>query len=107
MVLAVHDKATVWTGAAVPVPVRLAVLGELEAVLAKEAVAEATPLAPGAKVTVKDTGWLVVTVTGNERPLTENSEAFVPPKLTEDTDTLAPVAVSGDCHLSRLRHSRR
>jgi hypothetical protein len=43
---------------------------------------------------VKDTGWLGVTVTGNERPLTENSEALVPPTLTEDTDTLAPVAVS-------------
>jgi hypothetical protein len=74
--------------------VRVAALGELDAVLAKEAVAEAAPLAPGAKVTVNDTGWLVVTVTGNERPLTENSEALVPPKLTEDTDTLAPVAVS-------------
>ena len=77
-----------------PVPVRVAALGELDALLAKEAVAEAAPLAPGAKVTVKDTGWLGVTVTGNERPLTENSEALVPPTLTEDTDTLAPVAVS-------------
>jgi hypothetical protein len=74
--------------------VRVAALGELDALLAKEAVAEAAPLAPGVKVTVKDTGWLVVTVTGNERPLTENSEALVPPTLTEDTDTLAPVAVS-------------
>ena len=73
---------------------RVAALGELDALLAKEAVAEAAPLAPGVKVTVKDTGWLVVTVTGNERPLTENSEALVPPTLTEDTDTLAPVAVS-------------
>ena len=73
---------------------RVAALGELDALLAKEAVAEAAPLAPGVKVTVKDTGWLGVTVTGNERPLTENSEALVPPTLTEDTDTLAPVAVS-------------
>jgi hypothetical protein len=73
--------------------VRVAVLGELEAVLSKEAVAEAAPLALGAKVTLKDTGWLVVTITGNERPLTENSDALVPPKLTEDTDTLAPAAV--------------
>jgi hypothetical protein len=76
------------------VPVRVAALGVLDAVLAKEAVAEAAPLAPGAKVTVKDTGWLGVTVTGNESPLTENLEALVPPKLTENTDTLAPVAVS-------------
>lgn len=73
---------------------RVAAVGELDALLAKEAVAEAPPLAPGVKVTVKDTGWLVVTVTGKERPLTENSEALVPPTLTEDTDTLAPVAVS-------------
>jgi hypothetical protein len=35
-----------------------------------------------------------VTVTGKERPLTENSEGFVPLKLTEETDTFAPLAVS-------------
>ena len=93
-VLAVHDKLTVWTGGAMPVPVRVAALGEPEPLLANEAVADAAPVAPGVNVTVKNTGWLVVTVTGNERPLTENSEGFVPPKLTEETDTLAPVALS-------------
>jgi hypothetical protein len=36
----------------------------------------------------------VVTVTGNERPLIENSEGLMPLKLTEETDTLAPVALS-------------
>jgi hypothetical protein len=93
-VLAFHDKLTLWTGAAVPVPVRLAALDEVEPLLANEAVADARPVAPGVNVTVKDTGWLVVTVTGNERPLIENSEGFVPLKLTEETDTLAPVALS-------------
>jgi hypothetical protein len=92
--LAVHDKLTLWTGAAAPVPVRVAALGELEALLANEAVAEAVPVAPGVKFTVKGTGWLVVTVTGNERPLTENSEGLMPLKLTEETETLAPVTVS-------------
>jgi hypothetical protein len=76
------------------VPVSAAALGELDAVLANDADADAAPVAPGVNVTVKLTGWLVVTVTGNERPLIENSDGLVPPKLTEVTDTLAPVAVS-------------
>jgi hypothetical protein len=94
VVLAVHDKLTVWTGAGVPVPVREPALGEFEALLANEADAEAVPLAPGVKVTVKVTGWLGVTVTGKERPLTENSEGLVPFNPTEETDTLAPLALS-------------
>jgi hypothetical protein len=75
------------------VPVRVATVGELEALLANEAAAEAAPVAPGVNVTVKDTGWLVVTVTGNERPLIENSAGFVPPKVSEETTTFTPVAV--------------
>lgn len=94
VLLPVQDKLTVWTGAAVPVPVRVAALGELEPLLTNEAVADAAPVVPGVNVTVNDTGWLVVTVTGNERPLMENSEGFVPLKPTEETDTLAPVALS-------------
>jgi hypothetical protein len=76
------------------VPVSAAALGELDAVLTNDADADAAPVAPGVNVTVKLTGWLVVTVTGNERPPIENSDGLVPPKLTEVTDTLAPVAVS-------------
>src|SRR5271169_1574389 len=94
VVLAFQDKLTLCTGAAVPVPVSDAVLGELEALLANETVAEAAPVAPGVKFTVKDTGWLVVTVTGKDKPVTENSEAFGPLKMTEETDMLAPLAVS-------------
>ena len=91
--LAVHDKSTVWTGGLTPVPVKVAAFGELEASMANRAIAEAAPVAPGANVTVKDTLWVVVTVTGNERPLIENSVGFVPPKLTEETTTFTPVAV--------------
>jgi len=45
-------------------------------------------------LTVKLTGWLVDTVTGNESPVMANSVGFVPPRPTEDTTTLAPVAFS-------------
>ena len=74
-------------------PVKVAAFVELEALLVNRAVADAPPVAPGVNVTVKSTGWLVVTVTGNERPLMENSVGFVPPKLTEETTTFPPVAV--------------
>ena len=74
-------------------PVRVAVIGEFEALLLNVAEAEAAPLAPGVNVTVKLIGWLVVTVSGNESPLMENSERLVPVRPTEETDTLAPVAV--------------
>jgi len=93
LVLATHVNWTEYTGAAVPVPVRVATAGELEALLANDAVAEAAPVAVGVNVTVNDSGWLVVTVTGNERPLIENSDGFVPPMVTEETVTLAPLAV--------------
>ena len=79
--------------AAVPVPVRLVRLGVFDALLANEAVADAAPEAPGVNVTVNFTGVLVVTVTGKVTPLMANSPGFVPPKLTEDTVTLAPLAV--------------
>ena len=94
LLLAFHARLTLCTGAAAPVPLNVAALGELVALLLNDAVAEAVPVAPGLNVTVNVMGWLVVTVTGNESPLTENSDGLVPPRLTEDTDTLAPVAVS-------------
>lgn len=94
VVLAVHDRLTLWMGAAVPVPDRLEVVGVLAAVLANEAVAVATPVAPGVKVTVNVTGCVVDTVTGNVIPLIENSDGLLPLKLTEVTDMLAPVALS-------------
>jgi hypothetical protein len=75
----------------VPVTVAPAVVSE--ALLVNDAIAEAPPLARGVNVTVKVTDWLVLTVSGNETPLIENSAGFVPPMLTEDTTTLAPVAL--------------
>jgi hypothetical protein len=92
--LAVHVRLTEWTGAAVPVPERLAVFGVFAALLVNEAVAEAAPVEPGANFTVNVTGVVVVTVTGNVRPVIENSEGLAPLRLTALTDTLAPVAVS-------------
>jgi|ERR1017187_469374 hypothetical protein len=91
--LEVHDRSTVWTGWLTPVPVKVATFVELEALLVNKAVADAPPVAPGVNVTVKGTGWLVVTVAGNEMPLIENSLGFVPPKLAEETTTFPPVAV--------------
>ena len=55
VVLAVHERLTLWIGAAVPLPDRLAEVGVLTAELANEAVAEAAPVAPGVKFTVKVT----------------------------------------------------
>jgi hypothetical protein len=78
---------------ATPVPVRFDTDGELLALLAKEAVAVAAPLAVGENFTVKFTGVAVVTVTGNVRPVTVNSDALVPPMVTDATVTLPPVAV--------------
>lgn len=66
-------------------------MGEFDALLTKDAVIEARPLVCGVKATVKFTLCPAAIVTGNERPLMENSE---PPRLTEDTVTLDPVAES-------------
>jgi hypothetical protein len=93
VVLAVQVSFTLCTGAAAPVPVRLATAGEFEALLANDAVADADPVAPGVNFTVKFTGVPGATVTGNDSPVTENSEGFVPPSVTDDTLTLPPDAV--------------
>jgi hypothetical protein len=93
VVLGVQVSSTVCTGAGVPVPVKLETDGELLALLAKDAVAVAAPVAPGVNVTVKLTGVLVVIVTGNDSPDTENSDELVPPIVADDTITLVPLAV--------------
>jgi hypothetical protein len=88
-VLALHDRLTAWTGAAIPVPVRVADVGEFDALLLNEAPTEARPLVWGVNVTEKFALCPAGIVTG--RPLTTNSEL---PTLTEETVTLAPAAVS-------------
>ena len=92
--LAVHDRLTECEATAVPVPVRLVEEGEFVALLVKVAVAEAEPAAVGVNVTVKFTLLPDAIVTGNVRPVTVNSEPFVPPILTPVTCTLPPEAVS-------------
>ena len=89
--LAVHERLTEWTGAATPVPVIVTAVGEFDALLSKEAATEARPLVCGVNVTVKFALCPADIVTGNEIPLMANSEL---PTLTEDTVTLALVALS-------------
>jgi hypothetical protein len=86
-VLAAHERLTMWTGAATPVPVTVAGVDEFEALLVNDALTEATPLAWGANVTVKFALCPAGMVTG--KPLITNSAL---PTLTEETVTLAPAA---------------
>jgi len=88
---AFHERLTSWTGAAIPVPVRVAIVGEFAVLLTKEALTDAAPLVCGVNVTVKVALWLAGIVTGKVSPLTTNSE---PPTFTDDTTTLAPVALN-------------
>lgn len=76
-----------------PVPVNEDEVGEFEALLVNDALAEAAPVPVGVNVTVNDTGVPTLTVTGNVKPVIANSAAFVPLKLTDETVTLALLAV--------------
>jgi hypothetical protein len=71
--------------------VRVAAAGEFVALLANDALVDATPLDCGVKVTVKPALCPEGIVTGNVRPLMANSEL---PTVTPVTVTLAPVALS-------------
>jgi hypothetical protein len=73
------------------VPVRVAEDGEFEALLANETLTEAKPLVWGVNVTVKFTLCPAGMVTGNDRPVTANSEL---PTLTDETVTPVPMALS-------------
>ena len=85
--LAVQDKETL---CCIPSPVSDAD-EEVEALLAKESMAEAVPDVCGAKTTVIGTLCPAAMVSGKATPLTENSGLLT---LAEDTVTLAPVALS-------------
>jgi hypothetical protein len=90
-VLAVQERSTPCGGGGVPLPVRDWSAGEFEELPAKEALAEAVPLAWGAKITVNDAFCPAARVNGNESPLRTNSEVLgVPEKMV----TLEPVALS-------------
>jgi len=90
-VLAVQFSRTLCTGAGVPVPPKESTVGEFEALLTNEAVPEAAPVACGVNVTVNGKLLPAVMVVGKEMPLRVNSELL---RLTEETVTLAPVALS-------------
>jgi hypothetical protein len=63
----------------------------LEALLAKEALAEAVPLACGLKVMVNDELFPTARLKGNEMPLRVNSEVL---GVAEATVTAEPVALN-------------
>jgi hypothetical protein len=89
-VLAFHVRSTLCGGGTVPVPVKLST-GELAALLTKEALSEAVPLAWGVKVTVTGALCPAAMLNGKESPLKTNSEV---PVLAEEMVTLEPVALS-------------
>jgi len=73
-----------------PLPVRDASTGELEALPAKEALADAVPLACGMNVKVNGVLWPAAMVKGKESALRTNSEVLT---LAEVTVTLDPMAL--------------
>jgi hypothetical protein len=89
--LSVQESATLCCGGAAPVPLRVSTAGEFEALLAKDALSEAEPLAWGVKVIVNEALCPAASVSGNEIPLNVNSEV---PNVAEDIATLEPEALS-------------
>jgi hypothetical protein len=67
-----------------------AAAGELLALLVNEAVAVAAPLAWGVNVMLKDALWPAASVSGNVKPLIENSDVLID---APDKVTLDPVAL--------------
>ena len=78
-------------GGAVPLPVNDSLVGEFEALLAKEIVAEAVPLDCGVNVTVIALLCPAVIVNGNDTPLRVNSDVLAE---ADDTVTFDPVALN-------------
>lgn len=89
-VLAFHDKLTLWTGAAVAVPVAVSVVVEGTALLVNVRVALSVPATSGLKVTVNDALFPAGTVTGRDKPLIVKRELLV---LAAVTVTFAPLAL--------------
>lgn len=84
-------RSTLCCGGGVPLPVSASTAGEFEALLAKETLSDAVPLACGLNTRLNVALWPDVTVNGNETPPRVNSEV---PKLADETVTLAPVALN-------------
>ena len=75
--------------------------GEFEALLSKETLAEAVPLAWGAKITVNDAFCPAAMVNGKENPLRANSEVLGVP---EETVTLGTGSAEGGGHALTCPH---
>jgi len=89
-VLGVQERSTLCSGDRAPLPVIDATVGEFEALLIKEMLAVSKPLACGLNVNLKDALWPAASVTGNDNPLSVNSELL---EVAEETVTLEPVAL--------------
>ena len=89
--LGFQDRLTLCCGGGVPLPVKDSIAVVLDALLTKEALSEAVPLAFGVKVTFNDAVWPAAIVNGNESPFRANSEV---PVAAEEIVTLEPVAPS-------------
>jgi len=72
------------------VPVIVCTVGEFDALLENDKVAEVAPLACGVKVTVKEVECPAASVTGSEIPESTNSPLL---RLADETLTAAPLAV--------------
>ena|SRR5215475_2139102 len=88
-VLAFHDRATEWVDAAIPVPVSVAIVFGVWALLVKVSAAVCAPVVVGLKVTVNDALCPAAIVNGRESPPTVNAELF---DRTESTVTPLPLA---------------
>jgi hypothetical protein len=89
---AADDGVTVMlVGAGVPLPPKESTISGLEVLLVKAAVPLVAPVACGMNVTVKCRDLPASMVVGNEMPLRANSGLL---RLTEETVTLVPVALS-------------
>jgi hypothetical protein len=77
-------------GAAVPDPVRVSIVGVLAALLTREIIPDAVPLARGVKVKVSDTLCPTAMVLGKDIPPRMNSGLL---EVAEDRTALEPVAV--------------
>jgi hypothetical protein len=89
-VLALHDRLIAYTGAAVPVPVRVSTVVEDWALLVKVSAAVTAPVAWGLNFMVNAALFPAGIVTGSDSPPTVNAELLL---LTALTVTLDPPAV--------------
>jgi hypothetical protein len=89
--LELQERLTLCEGSAVPDPVKVSTIGVSAALLVREMLPEAAPLAAGVKVSVNEALWPAAIVMGKDRPPRLNSGLE---EVAEEIFTLDPVAVS-------------